>query len=58
MIVLIMELFPMGKISEKLIVEKGKDIWIKCFNYYKIVELFQYTYFKIKKEKENNILSF
>lgn len=39
------------------IVEKGKDIGIKCFKNYKIVELFQYTYFKIKKEKENNILS-
>ena len=44
-------------ITVDCVVEKGKDIGIKCFKYYKIVELFQYTYFKIKKEKENNILS-
>ena len=44
-------------ISVESIVEKGKDIGIKCFKYYKIVELFQNIYFKIKKERKNNILS-
>ena len=41
----------------QIVLQKKAKIQGYCFEYYKIVELFQYTYFKIKKEKEKNILS-
>ncbi len=44
-------------ISAESIEEEEIDIGIKCFNYYKIVELFERTYFKIKMERDSNIFS-
>ena len=44
-------------ISVESIEEEEIDIGIKCFNYYKIVDLFQKTYFKIKMERDSNIFS-
>ena len=44
-------------ISAQSIEEEDNDIGIKCFNYYKIVDLFERTYFKIKMERDSNIFS-
>jgi DNA polymerase sigma len=44
-------------ISAESIEEEEFDVGIKCFNYYKIVELFERTYFKIKIERDSNIFS-
>ena len=44
-------------ISAQSIEEEDNDIGVKCFNYYKIVDLFERTYFKIKMERDSNIFS-
>ena len=44
-------------ISVESIEQEEIDIGIKCFNYDKIVDLFQRTYFKIKMERDSNIFS-
>ena len=46
-----------NSISVKSIEQEDIDIGIKCFNYDKIIDLFQRTYFKIKMERDNNIFS-
>lgn len=46
-----------SSISVESIEEEEIDIGIKCFNYDKIVDLFQKTYFKIKLERDSNIFS-
>ena len=44
-------------VSVESIEQEEIDIGIKCFNYDKIVDLFQRTYFKIKMERDSNIFS-
>ena len=46
-----------NSISVESIEQEEIDIGIKCFNYDKIVDLFQRTYFKIKMERDSNIFS-
>ena len=46
-----------SSISVESIEEEEIDIGIKCFNYDRIVDLFQKTYFKIKLERDSNIFS-
>lgn len=46
-----------NSISVESIEQEEMDIGIKCFNYDKIVDLFQRTYFKIKMERDSNIFS-
>ena len=44
-------------ISVESIEQEEIDIGIKCFNYDKIIDLFQRTYFKIKMERDNGAFS-
>lgn len=44
-------------ISIESIEFSGRDIGTKCYNYFKIVNLFQKTYMKIKQEMANDSLS-
>ena len=46
-----------NSISVESIEQEEVDIGIKCFNYDKIADLFQRTYFKIKLERDSNIFS-
>ena len=46
-----------NSISVESIEQEEIDIGIKCFNYDKIVDLFQRMYFKIKMERDSNIFS-